>query len=102
MRLLTRLVTDFLNFARPQQLSLAPVALRELIDHCVHELHPQLSDSGIELYVDGEFDEVAAELARTLDHFGVPHKEKDAVLGAFFAHKYEVTTGYRAAVSTPA
>jgi len=49
-----------------------------------------------------EFDEVAAELARTLDHFGVPHKEKDAVLGAFFAHKHEVTTGYRAAVSTPA
>jgi PAS domain S-box-containing protein len=61
VRLLTRLVTDFLNFARPQQLSLAPVALRELIDHCVHELLPQLSESGIEINIDGEFDEVAAD-----------------------------------------
>jgi hemoglobin len=42
-----------------------------------------------------EFDEVAAELARTLDHFGVPAREKEEVLGAFAAHKDEVTTGYR-------
>ena len=40
-----------------------------------------------------EFDEVAAELARSLDHFGVPAKEKDEVLGAFAAHKGEVTEG---------
>ena len=40
-----------------------------------------------------EFDEVAAELARTLDHFGVPVREKDEVLGAFAAHKGEVTEG---------
>jgi hemoglobin len=40
-----------------------------------------------------EFDEVAAELARTLDHFGVPAPEKDEVLGAFAAHKGEVTAG---------
>jgi hemoglobin len=44
-----------------------------------------------------EFDEVAAELARTLDHFKVPKKEKDEVLGAFAAHKKEVTAGYVAA-----
>lgn len=44
-----------------------------------------------------EFDEVAAELARTLDHFKVPQLEKDQVLGAFAAHKGEVTTGYMAA-----
>jgi hemoglobin len=40
-----------------------------------------------------EFDEVAAELGRTLDHFGVPLREKDEVLAAFAAHKGEVTEG---------
>lgn len=42
-----------------------------------------------------EFDEVAAELGRTLDHFNVPKHEKDEVLAAFAAHKAEVTAGYR-------
>lgn len=42
-----------------------------------------------------EFDEVAAELGRTLDHFKVPSREKDEVLAAFAAHKGEVTEGYR-------
>ncbi len=41
-----------------------------------------------------EFDEVAAELGRTLDFFKVPQREKDEVLGAFAAHKDEVTAGY--------
>lgn len=40
-----------------------------------------------------EFDEVAAELGRTLDFFKVPQEEKDEVLGAFAAHKGEVTEG---------
>jgi hemoglobin len=44
-----------------------------------------------------EFDEVAAELARTLDSFNVPDQEKEQVLGAFAAHKNEVTEGYVAA-----
>jgi hemoglobin len=44
-----------------------------------------------------EFDEVAAELGRTLDAVGVPAKEKDEVLAAFAAHKAEVTEGYLAA-----
>lgn len=44
-----------------------------------------------------EFDEVAAELGRTLDTFKVPEREKAEVLGAFAAHKYEVIEGYRAA-----
>jgi hemoglobin len=43
-----------------------------------------------------EFDEVAAELARTLDAFKVPDQEKEEVLGAFAAHKNEVTDGYLA------
>ncbi len=40
-----------------------------------------------------EFDEVAAELGRTLDSFGIPPQEKEEVLGAFAAHKAEVTEG---------
>jgi hemoglobin len=44
-----------------------------------------------------EFDEVAAELGRTLDVFRVPKREKAEVLGAFAAHKNEVTAGYVAA-----
>src|SRR5512132_2650882 len=40
-----------------------------------------------------EFDEVAAELGRSLDHFRVPPREKDEVLSAFAAHKGEVTEG---------
>ena len=40
-----------------------------------------------------EFDEVAAELARTLDAFEIPADEKDEVLAAFAAHKGEVTEG---------
>jgi hemoglobin len=44
-----------------------------------------------------EFDEVARELERSLNHFNVPEQEKALVLGAFAAHKDEVTEGYRAA-----
>ena len=40
-----------------------------------------------------EFDEVAAELARTLEAFEIPTQEKDEVLAAFAAHKGEVTEG---------
>src|SRR5688572_4783834 len=41
-----------------------------------------------------EFDEVAAELGRSLDHFKVPQRETDEVLAAFAAHKDEVTAGH--------
>jgi len=40
-----------------------------------------------------EFDAVAGELAKSLDHFKVPQREKDEVLAAFAAHKGEVTEG---------
>jgi hemoglobin len=40
-----------------------------------------------------EFDAVAAELGRSLDHFNVPATEKGEVLAAFAAHKGEVTEG---------
>ena len=42
-----------------------------------------------------EFDAVAAELSRSLDHFEVPEREKEEVLAAFAAHKGEVTEGSR-------
>ena len=45
-----------------------------------------------------EFDEVAAELGRTLDAVGVPEREKGEVLAAFAAHKGEVTEGSAARV----
>ncbi len=44
-----------------------------------------------------EFDEVAAELGRTLDFFKVPQPEQQEVLAAFSAHKGEVTEGHAAA-----
>jgi hemoglobin len=40
------------------------------------------------------FDEVAAELSRSLDHFNVPEREKGEVLAAFAGHKGEVVEGY--------
>ena len=43
-----------------------------------------------------EFDEVAAELGRSLDAFNVPEPEKGEVLAAFAAHKGEVNEGFMA------
>lgn len=56
-----------------------------------------LEKAHLDLHISpSEFDEVAAELARTLDYFHVPAREKSEVLGAFAAHKGEVTAGYNA------
>ncbi|MEP7216858.1 MAG: group 1 truncated hemoglobin [Anaerolineaceae bacterium] len=57
----------------------------------LEEAHRQLEISP------AQFDEVAAELGRTLDVFKVPQREKEEVLGAFAAHKGEVTEGFLAA-----
>jgi hemoglobin len=46
-----------------------------------------------------QFDEVAAELGRSLDAFSVPEQEKGEVLAAFAAHKGEVTEGSLAAAT---
>jgi hemoglobin len=54
----------------------------------LEEAHRELKISPV------EFDEVAAELGRTLDFFKVPEREKEEVLAAFAAHKGEVTKGY--------
>ena len=56
--------------------------------------HLGLEEAHRELRISpAEFDEVAAELGRTLDFFQVPEQEKEEVLGAFVAHKGEVTEG---------
>ena len=58
--------------------------------------HDQLSleEAHRALHIDpDEFDAVAGELARSLDHFGVAEREKQEVLAAFAAHKGEVTQG---------
>jgi hemoglobin len=47
-----------------------------------------------------EFDEVAAELGRSLDSFAVPEREKGEVLAAFAAHKAEVTEGAMTSVTS--
>ncbi len=54
-----------------------------------------LEEAHRELHISAEeFDEVAAELARSLDFAKVPAREKGEVLDAFAAHKGEVTQGY--------
>jgi hemoglobin len=53
-----------------------------------------LDDAHAEFRISGaDFDAVAGVLAGSLDHFNVPQKEKEEVLGAFAAHKAEVTAG---------
>ena len=66
------------------------------------QCHPQpaqytgleMRDAHFDLKISPEvFDEVAAELARTLDDFKVPEREKGEVLAAFAAEKGEVSAG---------
>jgi hemoglobin len=57
-----------------------------------------LEEAHRELHISpDEFDEVAAELGRTLDAVKVPEREKGEVLAAFAAHKGEVNEGFLAA-----
>jgi hemoglobin len=56
--------------------------------------HLGLEEAHRELHIaPQEFDEVAAELKRSLGFFKVPQRETDEVLAAFAAHKGEVTEG---------
>lgn len=50
----------------------------------LHNAHANLGITSV------EFDEVAAELGRSLDRFDVPAREKSEVLAAFMSHKHEV------------
>ena len=57
----------------------------------------ELRDAHFDLKISpGVFDEVYAELGRTLDHFGVPDREKEDALAAFLGWKDEVTAGSKA------
>jgi hemoglobin len=57
--------------------------------------HLGLEEAHRELHISPEeFDEVAAELGRSLDSFSVPPREKGEVLEAFAAHKNEVIQGF--------
>jgi signal transduction histidine kinase len=58
---LARLVTDFLNFARPQQLSPTPVDLRQVIEQSAVELEHSLASAEIEIKVKGEFPTVSGD-----------------------------------------
>jgi len=56
--------------------------------------HLGLEEAHRELHIaPEEFDEVAAELSRSLGSFKVPQRETEEVLSAFAAHKGEVTEG---------
>ena len=58
------------------------------------ETHLGLEEAHRDLHISPEeFDEVAAELGRSLDFAKVPEREKGEVLAAFAAHKKEVTAG---------
>lgn len=61
VRLLSKLVTDFLNFARPQDLNLVTVDLRSIVQASVDEIRPQLAGSAIALRVEGEFPQLAGD-----------------------------------------
>ena len=53
-----------------------------------------LHDAHLDLHITPEvFDEVSAELGRTLDYFKVPQREKEEALAAFDAQKHDVTAG---------
>jgi len=61
IKLLASLITDFLNFARPQQLTLSEVSLRSIIDDCVEEVQPTLDANNIRVEVQGRFADLAGD-----------------------------------------
>jgi signal transduction histidine kinase len=61
VRLLSKLVTDFLNFARPEDLHLVQVDLLSIIQTCVEEIQSRSIDQTIEFNIEGEFAEVPGD-----------------------------------------
>src|SRR5262249_5677395 len=61
VKLLSKLVTDFLNFARPQDLNLSKVDLHAILQTSVTEVRHLLAEHGIELRVKGEFAVIAGD-----------------------------------------
>jgi signal transduction histidine kinase len=61
VNLLARLVTDFLNFARPQSLNFSAVDMQSLVMECVEEVRPQLERHQVNILVKGQFVALAAD-----------------------------------------
>ena len=61
VNLLSRLVTDFLNFARPQRLNLSEVDLQQLLKDCIDEVRHQLEQGGIGIQVSGSYVTIFAD-----------------------------------------
>lgn len=61
VRSLTELVTSFLNFARPQPLTVGEVSLAELLADCAAELQPLLAARRVKLDIGGEFPPLRAD-----------------------------------------
>ncbi|HEX8071026.1 MAG TPA: ATP-binding protein [Pyrinomonadaceae bacterium] len=61
VRTLTEMVTSFLNFARPQPLTLADVALAELVADCAAELQTLYAERRVALATAGDFAIVRAD-----------------------------------------
>lgn len=56
-----QVVTNFLNFARPTQLSLATCDLRTIIDRAVEDLRPEARQLNGDIVVSGDFGQVEAD-----------------------------------------
>src|SRR5205085_9426405 len=61
VRALTALVTSFLNFARPQPLSLQDVSLAELLADCATELQALYTERAVTLDISGELPRLRAD-----------------------------------------
>lgn len=53
VRILSDMITAFLNFARPQPLQLEEILIEELIQECTQELQPLFAQQNIELVFNG-------------------------------------------------
>ena len=58
---LGRIVTNFLTFAKPEQMSVAPVDLRELVDRAADDIRTDVSNRGGSLTMSGDFGLVEAD-----------------------------------------
>jgi PAS domain S-box-containing protein len=63
VKLLTKLVTDFLNFARPQKLNLARIDLGSVIRDSAGEFKDQLEEAGIKMIISGSFPTITGDEA---------------------------------------
>jgi signal transduction histidine kinase len=58
---LSQVVTNFLNFARPAQLALAPIDLRAICERAAEEVRPDVRQLGGNVEIRGEFGELEGD-----------------------------------------